>query len=93
MSTVSTAAHRNTVGTSKTINSLDDSDDLYMLNFLRCPIAIHFDDDILHVDPFRDNGMRIPVLRPIPQFKSRIIIAFDDLLVNSTKTVQRRYGC
>ena len=73
-------------GTSKTMNRLNDSDNLDILNFLRCPIAIHFDDNILHVDPFRHNGMHIPVLRPIPQFKSRIILIFDDLLVNTTNT-------
>lgn len=74
-------------GTSKPMNGVHDTDDLHLLDCVGLPIAIEFEDHILHVDALGDDGMGILVLGPIPQFKWDILV-IDDLL--STQPALRK---
>jgi hypothetical protein len=59
------------------MHAFHNPDNVYILNSLRFAIAIKLDDDILHGNAFRDDRMRIPVLSPIPQFQTRILVRKD----------------
>jgi hypothetical protein len=72
------------------MDSLNDSNNLYILNFLRFSIPIQLDDNILHLDPFRNDGMGISIVRPVPQFQSRILVIDDLLRQQPNKTSLRR---
>jgi hypothetical protein len=68
------------------MHAFDDTNDVYILNGLRFAIAVKLNDDILHGNAFRDDRMRIPVLGPIPQFQTRILVGED---LPSTNTQRR----
>jgi len=59
------------------MHAFDDADDVYILNGPGFGIAIKLDDYILHGNAFRYDWMGIPVLRPVPQFQTRVLVIED----------------
>jgi hypothetical protein len=67
------------------MHALDDADNVYILNGLGFATAIKLYDDILHGNALRDDWVRIPVLSPIPQFQTRILVSEDLPSTNSER--------